>query len=90
MTPWQKSQKHFPVYNKHIYSLHVPSMCSFRSVSCECADADLVNLIFLRFSTHINAYSRDFWPIRLNEPNKCLYLFQRISVNRKPNKWLNR
>ena len=81
-----------------ITSIHIPSMCSFRKAilrmrRCWSCAVEII----LRFSTHINAYfqlqsvnCRYFWPINLNEPKKCLYLFQRISVNRKSNKWLNR
>ena len=48
---------------------------------------------FWRILSHISNSSRWiavlFLPIRLNEPKKCVYLFQRASVKRKPNKWVN-
>ena len=54
------------------------------------------NFSFLVFDTYlISTYFQlqsvnyhYFWPICLNEPKECLFLFQRTSVNRKPNKWL--
>ena len=67
-----------------ITNKHILSWC----VSCACTDADLVNS---KWTDLVNFSVFDaYLPIRLNEPKKCLYLFQRISVNRKPNKWVNR
>ena len=87
------SKKTFPF----ITNIHIPSMSSFHNAYLVHAHAQmLIFWTFWWFSTHTNAYFQlqsvnccYFWPIRLNEPKKCLYLFQRISVNRKPNKWLN-
>ena len=85
---WQKDKKTFPVHNKHTYFFHVfLSQC----ISCTYAHAALVNSnFFWSFSTHINVYfqlqSVNCRYFCLNEPKKCLYPFQRNSVNRKPNK----
>ena len=86
---WQKSQKSFPVYKKHTFHHVSFVMRILRMCRCWSCEVDFF-VVFDAYFQQQSVNCRYFWPIRLNESNKCLDLFQRISVNRKPNKWVNR
>ena len=71
--------KHLKYPFPFMKNIHIPFMCSFRNAYL--AHTQMVILwIFLQFSMYV-----------FNSSQWCYYFWlQGISVNRKPNKWLNR